>query len=142
LSREACRQATKLGLNVEHAVLQDADVPSELFGIIMWDMIEHTITPGADLDKAARHLRPGGCILVKTFYDEYHRFKGYDLSKRATKDGVTSDLETTGYYCPVSHPYHFETGVLLRALEKRKFRLVDVSHCFEYGQITVYGIKK
>lgn len=142
LSREACRQAQQLGLNVEHACFQDASVPQDLCGIIMWDMIEHTTTPGADLDRAARHLRQGGCLLIKTFYDEFHWFKDYNLTDRQSRDGVTGDLDRTGYYCPDSHPYNFETGVLLRAMEQRKFKIVDVSHNLKYGQITVYGVKE
>lgn len=140
ISRAGCQRAEASGLWVQHALFIEALGLDNQHAVIMWDMIEHSETPGADLDKAHKHLRQGGCLLIKTFYDEWHRDKDLNLSQ--PKTAVICELERTGYYGPVAHPYHFETGVLLRALECRGFRIADVSHNLTHGQVTVYALKK
>lgn len=125
----------RFGITIEHALFQAATVPEGLDAVVMWDMIEHTHTPGADLDKVRACLRPGGGLLLKTFYDEWHDTRTLDLSSPST------GLEKTGYFAPDAHPYHFTSAVLLAALERRGLVPAVVSHDETYGQITVYATR-
>ena len=129
--------AKKHDVDVQSAVLQDATMPENLDAVIMWDMIEHTFTPGADLRKVFAHLRSGGALLLKTFYEEWHFDRELDL----TQENKTRGLATSGQFAPNAHPYHFTSGALCQILLGVGFELRKVSLDSESGLITVYAVK-
>lgn len=124
--------AETLGLDIQHAVLQDAEVPKGLDAIICWDMIEHSTTPGADVCRMFAHLRPGGVLLIKTFYDEWHDGRALDLSPTAERG-----LYTSGYFGPNAHPYHFTLPALRGLLERVGFEVVIEERNKQCGQVTM-----
>jgi len=125
------------GLDIQSAILQKATLPENLDAVIMWDMIEHTFTPGADLRKVFAHLRPGGALLLKTFYEEWHFDRDLDL----TQENQARGLQTSGQFAPNAHPYHFTSGALCQILLGVGFELRKVSLDSESGLITVYAVK-
>src|SRR5439155_18858419 len=53
----------RLGLEVLHAGLLDADLPQGSFdAVVMADVIEHLPDPAGALDRLAQVLRPGGVV--------------------------------------------------------------------------------
>jgi SAM-dependent methyltransferase len=56
-----------LGLSVRAAPFGEAQLePGAYDAITMWDYLEHSIDPGADLQRASELLRPGGVLAVST----------------------------------------------------------------------------
>src|SRR6185437_6301162 len=56
-----------LEVPLERATLAEADVPDESLGALtMWDYIEHSLDPAADLRRARDLLRPGGVLALST----------------------------------------------------------------------------
>ena len=131
LGRENVAQAVAAGFDVEHSTFQEATVPFDLDCIIANDVVEHTETPGADLRKAFKHLRPGGVIALKTFYEEWHSVQP-DLD--ITKPG------TQGYYGR-SHLWHFDLRAILNALELVGFKPMKMTISDTCGQVSLWGMK-
>ena len=125
------------GMDIQSAVLQAATMPEGLDAVIMWDMIEHSFTPGADLRKVFDHLRSGGALLLKTFYEEWHFTRDLDL----TFDNKSRGLDTSGQFAPNAHPYHFTSGALCQILLGIGFELHNVTLDDASGLITVYAVK-
>lgn len=134
---------------VEHGFF--ADVPRPPDGsqdaVVMLDCIEHTTTPRGDLERAFALLRPGGALLVKTFYDEWHdTLPNLDLSparmaNRTAESVVQAGVGVTGYFSPVAHPHHFDEPVLLALIERVGFRVATTERTPSCGQITVWGVR-
>ncbi|HEX4109903.1 MAG TPA: class I SAM-dependent methyltransferase [Solirubrobacteraceae bacterium] len=54
-----------LGLEVRHAGLADVELPADHFqAVVMADVIEHLIDPGAALDRVSATLAPGGVLCL------------------------------------------------------------------------------
>ncbi len=59
----------EFGLDIKAGTLRDAAFPDGYFdAVTMWDVLEHTPSPAAELDEVYRILKPGG-ILVVNFPD-------------------------------------------------------------------------
>ena len=141
MSKCACSLAKKRKLNVRHSTFLDTLIPKKKMGkfhaLIMHDFIEHTETPGSDLDKAWEMLSQDGILVVKTFVDEFHDGKGLDLTTKSPKG-----IEASGYFDPISHLYHFESGVLFSILGRKGFEVVEVDERDAgMGQISVFAKK-
>lgn len=121
---------------VQHAYFSDAEVPTGLDLVVMVDVIEHTHTPRADLQQALASLRPGGGLIVKTFYDEWHDTFDVECSK---PEHWWSPRR--GYFGPPSHLYHFDIPVLVGVIERVGFKVVEQQVETAYGQVTIYGVR-
>lgn len=129
-----CELARASGLDVAHGFFQDVGVRAGLDAVVMLDVIEHTTTPREDLEKIFAILRPGGVMLLKTFFDEWHI--GQDLKIGA---GDWED-PAHGYFDPFGHLYHFDVPVLLALIARVGFTIHDVSRDTA-GCVTVYAGK-
>jgi len=127
--------------HVEHSPFLDATVPDALDAVVSLDVIEHTETPGADLARAFEVLRPGGGIVVKTFYDEWHDTADIDLSKPAPSGLPDIDNYLKAGYFGRSHIHHFTTEALRNAIEGAGFGISLVVPHETCGQVEMYGVK-
>jgi SAM-dependent methyltransferase len=111
LSESMGRHAREqLGLPVVQGSFLDAELPEGPYDCItMWDYIEHSVDPGADLDRARSLLRGGGLLALST---------GDSGSLVARVSGSRWHLLT-----PRHHNYYFDRRTLRRALEKSGFRI-------------------
>lgn len=125
------------GLKVEYEFFQYANVPFELDAIIMSDVIEHTPTPREDFEKAYRHLRKGGGIFIKTFYDEYHS----TLPEINIKGPESFSDPNHGYFDPICHLFHFDKEVLIKLMESVGFEIKKVELDEAWGQIIIFAVK-
>jgi SAM-dependent methyltransferase len=130
-------QARGLGL-VQHALFQQALVPPGIDAFVCSDVLEHTPTPRADLERMFRALRVGGVLAVKTFYDDWHAGRALDLSP----SGMHKPWPSHGYFDPVQHLYHFDAEVLRTLLRRIGFAIVEEYLDQEWGQIALYGRKE
>lgn len=131
----ACRS----GAHVVAGFFGVVDVPRELDAVIMLDVIEHTPTPRADLERAFEHTRRGGGLLLKTFYDEWHEtLEGFDLGPQ---EGVVIRGRKSGYFSPAAHPYHFDAPVLRALVERVGYRIEHQSLEAIHGQVTLIAVK-
>jgi len=124
------------GAPVEHAPVLEAHLPLDLDAVILLDVLEHTATPRQDLETVARSLRPGGGLMLKTFYDEFHDGKELDLTPEGDRH---RSVERSGHFCPLSHIAHFDEGVLLRLIQKTGFEIVEIVRNENCGQVCVYA---
>ena len=64
-SPAACRAARELGVTVEPAGIDDAEIePASEDGIVIWHALEHFDEPAAALTRARSWVRPGGRLVV------------------------------------------------------------------------------
>jgi SAM-dependent methyltransferase len=104
-----------LGLELRTAPFRASDHPSGAFdAITMWDYIEHSIDPAADLAAAYRLLRPGGVLALAT---------GDVDSVLARVSGARWHLLT-----PRHHNFFFSTRTLRRACEAAGFSVLATGH--------------
>lgn len=142
MNRVDVTEGAKTGATVEFSAFQKATVPHDLDAVVMLDVIEHTLTPGADIARAHEHLRPGGALLVKTFYDEYHDRLAAEGTFDISKERFASrGMLTTGYFCPISHPFHFDAPVLRALIESRGFRVVYEPLYESCGQVAFLALR-
>lgn len=135
LSSAGVDRACAVGLDAVRAPFQLAGVPWPVDGILCNDVLEHTSTPGADLRRAFAITEPGGAIVLKTFYDEFHETLDLDLSRGQY------DFKRTGYFDPLSHLYHFTTDALTSAMGRAGWQIASVQPDPSWGQVTVYAVK-
>lgn len=120
---------------VEQAFFRDAiNVPAAADAFAMLDMIEHTATPRADLLRVRDHLRPGGVVVVKTFYDEWHEGRELDLTAQGWN-------RPHGFFGPPAHLWHFDRAVLMVLLLRCGLRTQLVEMDEGNGLVTVYATK-
>ncbi len=136
LSRRGVEVAKERGVEVLHGPF--IETPHRMVdAVVSMDCIEHTPTPGADLAKAFEITRPGGGIIVKTFYDEWHDHADIDLSAD-NLHGVKGYL-SAGYF-GTSHLFHFTTDALVNAICRAGFRVGHLQHHESCGQVDVYAV--
>ena len=105
----------QLQLDVRTCSFADARVePQSLDAITMWDYIEHSVDPAADLRRAADAVRSGGVLALST---------GDAASLVARLSGSRWHLLT-----PRHHNFFFTAGVLERALRDVGFEVVEEAH--------------
>jgi 2-polyprenyl-3-methyl-5-hydroxy-6-metoxy-1,4-benzoquinol methylase len=105
----------KLGLDLRTAPFRVADHPPGAFdAVTMWDYIEHSIDPAADLAGAHTLLRPGGILALAT---------GDIDSVLARVSGERWHLLT-----PHHHNFFFSTATLSRACESAGFEVLQTGH--------------
>jgi 2-polyprenyl-3-methyl-5-hydroxy-6-metoxy-1,4-benzoquinol methylase len=105
---------SKLGVSARTATFTQADVPGPLDVVTMWDYIEHSVDPCADLAKAAALLRPGGVIAIST---------GDIGAPTARAAGRRWHLLT-----PEHHNFFFDQRTLRRLLEQTGFEVAEIRH--------------
>lgn len=69
LSETAARAAAEIGDEVVHGALEDSGLPfkpASFHLVVLADVLEHLVDPGAGLRRAAAWCRPGGAVLVST----------------------------------------------------------------------------
>jgi SAM-dependent methyltransferase len=91
----------------------DVEVGS-LDAVTMWDYIEHTLDPPADLERARELLRPGGVVAIST---------GDAASLAAKLSGSRWHLLT-----PRHHNYFFTAASLRRLLTRLGFEVLYEGH--------------
>ncbi len=96
---DICRREFRHDVEVNE--FQGAALPQGLDLIIGWNVIEHSFTPGDDIQKAYDALAPGGVLYLRTFHEE------------GNGDGLQ-----TG---PLGHQYHFFKDTLVDSLARRGF---------------------
>jgi SAM-dependent methyltransferase len=66
ISREACEQAWKRGLNVFHGTLDEFETDDKFDLVFMSHVIEHVLDPVATVAKIRTLLKPGGVLYLET----------------------------------------------------------------------------
>ena len=140
-NRRAMEIATAAGLPVEHAFFQGATVPPGQDAVVMLDVIEHTDTPMEDLHKAFAHTAPGGLVIIKTFFDEYHDKIEVDPGAIQGSHAWAMGLEDKGYFDPIQHVFHFPEQLLHDVVKMAGYQVERADRCHTYGQLTIYGVK-
>lgn len=128
--------AEHFGLAVDFGAFQTVPVEGPFDAVVALDVLEHTETPREDVEKAAAVLRPGGVLLLKTFYDEWHQ--GRELSI-ATAEGWNLPH---GYFDPCCHLNHFTEPVLRRLLTESGFNVAEWDRDEVNGLVTVYARRR
>lgn len=104
-----------LDIPLERATLAEADVKAEsLDALTMWDYIEHSLDPAADLRRARELLRPGGVLALST---------GDAAAPVARLSGSRWHLLT-----PRHHNFFFTAATLTELLARSGFEVVSVDH--------------
>jgi len=116
--------------------LQGVEAAGPFDAVVALDVIEHTETPREDLERAARILRPGGALLLKTFYDEWH--EGRELAIVSAEGWQLPH----GYFDPVCHINHFTEPVLRRLIEQSGFDVAEWDRDEVNGLVTVYARRR
>jgi SAM-dependent methyltransferase len=125
------------GLSIEPICFEKANPGSGWDAVSMMDVIEHTPTPSQDLARAHAILRPGGVLLLKTFYEEWHHGRPLDLSPGSANLLPEENIRRRGYY-GIGHRCHWTTASLLAMLTRTGFgHFLSIRHEKVYGQITV-----
>jgi 2-polyprenyl-3-methyl-5-hydroxy-6-metoxy-1,4-benzoquinol methylase len=106
LDEETARRGReRFGLEIRSGVMADVITEQQQFDVItMFDYLEHTTTPGADLDAAIRHLRPGGIMMIRV-----PNVNGWQARLMGVK----------WLACISTHLAYFTSPVLVRALQQR-----------------------
>lgn len=101
------------GLDIRFGTLKTALSPEDRFdAITMFDYLEHTDKPGPDLAAAARHLDPGGVILIRV----------------PNQAGWQSRFMKQGWLAVISnHLSYFSPESLTTALEANGFEMLEVT---------------
>jgi SAM-dependent methyltransferase len=104
-----------LGLDVHTGFFDEVDLEPGAFDLVtMWDYIEHSIDPRADLESAAELLRPGGVLAVAT---------GDVASMAARVSGRRWHLLT-----PRHHNFFFTRSSLEGAFRRAGFEVLATKH--------------
>lgn len=109
----ARRGRERYALEIRSGVMADVLSEQERFDVItMFDYLEHTATPGADLDAAIRHLTPGGVLMIRV-----PNMKGWQARLMGVK----------WLACISNHLTYFTPSVLVKALQQRGMTTKRVS---------------
>jgi 2-polyprenyl-3-methyl-5-hydroxy-6-metoxy-1,4-benzoquinol methylase len=105
----------ELGASLSHATLADVEAtPRSLDAVTMWDYIEHSLDPVADLERAHDLLRTGGALALST----------------GDADAAVARLSGSRWHLltPRHHNYFFTETTLRRLLDQTGFDVVSLSH--------------
>lgn len=104
-----------LAVGLELGDLHEVDLPVEAFdAVTMWDYIEHSLDPAADLRRARELLRPGGVLALST---------GDAATLVARVSGIRWHLLT-----PRHHNFFFTERTLHELLRATGFDVVESGH--------------
>lgn len=99
----------RMKLDVFQGLLEQAPYPPQSFDVVtFWDVLEHTFSPSASLQRAARLLKPGGLLAVN--------IPNWDSFDRRLFGAFWAGLD------PPRHLYVFTHATLTRLLEACGFR--------------------
>lgn len=105
----------RLGLPVKRAQFGEAELePHGYDAITMWDYLEHSVDPAADLERSHHLLKPGGVLALST---------GDIGSLAARLSGSRWHLLT-----PRHHNYFFQPHTIRRLLGQAGFGVVSIVH--------------
>lgn len=111
----AAHARDNLGLEVAEELFQDSEPEAGAFDCVtMWDYVEHSLDPSADLAKAREALRPGGLVAIST---------GDAGSLVARLSGKRWHLLT-----PRHHNFFFTRSTLRAMLVEHGFEPLTVRH--------------
>lgn len=142
ISRDAAKEAQRMGLRVRCGVLEDARYEERAFDCVtMWDVLEHVADPTRHMLEVHRILSDNGVVVIGT-PDLGH------LAFRLKKAGWR-------HLKPTEHIFYFKRSSIRRLLVKTGFRevrprirgvlsgLSSVSaRCTQINDVmTVYGVK-
>jgi len=103
---------TRLGLDVFEGVLEQAPFPPRSFdAVTFWDVLEHTFSPAATLERAADLLRPAGLVTIN--------IPNWHSLDRRLFGAHWIGLD------PPRHLYVFTRATLTALLQKSGFRVLD-----------------
>ena len=109
----ARRGRESFDIEIRSGRMADVMRQEEQFDVItMFDYLEHTTTPGADLDAAIRHLSPGGVMMIRV-----PNMRGWQARLMGVK----------WLACISNHLTYFTPTVLVKALQKRGMTTKRVS---------------
>ena len=105
--------------------LAEADLPAQGFDLVtLWDVIEHSEDPGADLGAAVRLLKPGGRLFVQTPNASWVRFK-VACARFLPAFLLRSFLTPYGLLLPEQHLQYYSLATLRRQLAACGCAMVD-----------------
>jgi len=127
ISEYCCRYAFKeFGLKLNEGFFEDMEgLPSDFQLITMWDYIEHSHTPGKDIERAFELLAPGGILVLSTPDIG-------TLPAKISKDRWMGFKEH-------EHLYYFNKENLKRLLEEKGFRVISTSHIGKYISLAFFA---
>ncbi len=112
ISTETSRYARQCGVDVQNVLLRDAAFEQDSFSIVtMNNVLEHTLNPAKDLEKAFAVLRPGGILYtaVPNFDSVVSRVDGYHWKMKSWPN----------------HLFYFTPETLSRMLSKAGFEIKE-----------------
>jgi 2-polyprenyl-3-methyl-5-hydroxy-6-metoxy-1,4-benzoquinol methylase len=121
----AARAAARSGARVVHGDFAGDLAADELRGgaydaVTMWDVLEHTVDPGAVLDRARTLLAPDGVLIVLTI-DAASLFNTVaDIAWRLTRHRLASPLELL---YDKRHNHYFTARTLVALLGRHGLRV-------------------
>jgi len=121
----------KFGLEVRNTSLLESGFADNTFDIItLWHVLEHLPSPGKELEKARRLLKPGGCLIAAVpNVDDLLGQAFYKALK-----GKYFEIYSTDSKEP--HLYHFSTTTLRRLLENSGFEIRKITA--DFAQVDPY----
>jgi 2-polyprenyl-3-methyl-5-hydroxy-6-metoxy-1,4-benzoquinol methylase len=93
---EGVRYLIEKGYNVIHADAESLSLGERFDVVIAGDVLEHLSNPGLFLDATARHLAPGGQLLISTPNPWHWRF----IVKGIVGHNLDPNPEHTCWFCP------------------------------------------
>jgi 2-polyprenyl-3-methyl-5-hydroxy-6-metoxy-1,4-benzoquinol methylase len=168
LSQWCVEQAQAAGLPVTQGTLDAKQIAGKTYDVVtLWDVIEHVDDPAAEVQKAYKHIKPGGYLVMHTMDVDsliskilgarwpwyvgmhMHFFSTKSLCKLMEREGFTIKKAgpsgrylRLGYFCK-------SLAEFMPIVGKPALWLVSILHCgwipirLNFGDlITVYGQKK
>jgi 2-polyprenyl-3-methyl-5-hydroxy-6-metoxy-1,4-benzoquinol methylase len=117
----------ELGLEIVVGQFLEARLPGSFDAITMWDYLEHTLDPRAELERAASLLRRGGILGLST---------GDAGSYAARVSGPRWHLLT-----PRHHNFYFTKPTLRRYLEQEGLELVASKYLWSFYSVAYVAHK-
>jgi 2-polyprenyl-3-methyl-5-hydroxy-6-metoxy-1,4-benzoquinol methylase len=117
----------QLGVTLETGQFLDLRSEGQLDAITMWDYLEHTLRPRAEIERASSLLRKGGILALST---------GDADSRVAKLSGRRWHLLT-----PRHHNFYFTPRTLGRYLEESGFAVVMTKYFWSFYSIAYLGHK-
>jgi SAM-dependent methyltransferase len=119
-SEEQVQALRTEGFDIRLGDAETFDLGEEFDVIVAGELIEHLSNPGVFLERARRHLRPGGVLALTT----PNRYGALSIL------AVLRTGEHPRYLKPLAkHVVYFDSDSLSSLLERHGFGNVDVSYC-------------